>query len=104
MSPSTEKTETGQFVPLSPGTRLGDKLLYHEDKRYLDILEVFNLSFIYSIFSVKFLTQLIEEVLQLLASLPVQSTAEKVPRNESASLSITKSPPLVCRGWVWGFF
>lgn len=40
------KAETVQFVPLSPGSRLGDKLLYHEDKRYLDIPEVFNLSFI----------------------------------------------------------
>lgn len=34
------KAETTQFVPLSSGTGLDSKLLYHEDKRrYLDILK-----------------------------------------------------------------
>lgn len=40
------KAGTTQFVPLSSGTGLDSKLLYHEDKRYLDILKVFNLSYI----------------------------------------------------------
>lgn len=42
--------ETAQFVPLSSGTGLDSKLLYHEDKRYLDITKVFNVFYIQSIF------------------------------------------------------
>lgn len=44
------KAETTQFVPLSSGTGLESKLLYHEDKGYLGILKVFNLSYIENMF------------------------------------------------------
>lgn len=46
----TWNAETAQFVPLSSGTGLDSKLLYHEDKRYLDITKVFNVFYIQSIF------------------------------------------------------
>lgn len=47
-------------ICLSSGTGLDSKLLYDEGKWYSDILKVFNLSYIYSIFQAKFLIHLME--------------------------------------------